>query len=265
MVPPVPTHREIQGHMDYFLFKISREVREIQLSLFPDTPKYDDSHEFDPVLTQMIALSGLDKETATKIMNSPEFEMSDVTQALEITAYNTIHGHKEIKNPELYLKSLARKKASLDPAQKKALEKSLKKVDPSKPEQVPVKSLRPIPRIKEELIEYLVTLGMWSNEAKNICRNQEVDKIVLQINGWLIKHEGEDLKEHIKELASACKSPAGYESFNRTPIPESEFHEEGDFLIEGYSEHVKFKLRYDAEEFCKKHHIDLSKIYLHKS
>lgn len=244
----------------YFLFKISREVREIQLSLFPDIPKYDDSHEFDPVLTQMIALSGLDKETATKIMNSPEFEMSDVTQALEITAYNKIHGNKEIKNPELYLKSLARKKASLDPTQKKTLEKSLQKVDPRQPKQVPTKSTRPIPRLKEELIEYLVNLGMWSNEAKSICRNQDLDKILLQINGWLVKHEGESLMEHVKELASACKSPTGYETFNRTPIPESEVHEEGEYFIEGYSEHLKFKLRYDAEEFCNKHHISLTKI-----
>ena len=248
----------------YFLFKISSEVREIQLSLFPETPKYDESFEFDPVLTQMIALSGLDKETASKIMNSPEFEMSDLTQALEVTAYNTIHGHKAIKNPEVYLKALARKKASLDPIQKKSLEKSLTKYDVRKPDQIPKKSLRPIPRTKDDLIEYLINLGMWSNEAKNICQHQEVDKIVLQINGWLIKHDGEELKNHVKELASACKSIAGYETFNRTAIPESEFQAEGNFLIEGYSEHVTFKLRMDAEEFCKKHHIDLSKIYLHK-
>lgn len=248
----------------YFLFKISREVREIQLSLFPDSPKYDDSFEFDPVLSQVISLTGLDKETATKIMSSPEFEMSDVTQAFEVTAYNAIHGNKEIKNPELYIKSLARKKASLDPVQKKSLEKSLKKIDPRNPKQIPAKSYRPIPRVKEELIEYLINLGMWSNEAKNICRNQDIEKIALQINGWLIKHEGEDLKEHVKELASACKSPTGYESFNRTPIPESEFHEEGEFFIQGYSEHVKFKLRYDAEEFCKKNNIEFSKIYSSK-
>jgi hypothetical protein len=246
----------------YFLVKISREVREIQLVLFPESPKYDDSFEFDPVLTQMIALSGLDKETAAKIMKSPEFEMSDLTQALEITAYNTIHGHKEIKNPEVYLKALARKKASLDPVQKKSLEKSLKKFDPRKPEQLPKKSTRPIPKTEEELTEYLINLGMWSNEAKNICRNQDIKKITLQINGWLIKHEGEDLKDHVKELASACKSPTGYETFNRTPIPESEFQEEGDFFILGYSEHVNFKRRIDAEEFCKKHSILFEKIYL---
>lgn len=248
----------------YFLFKISREVREIQLSLFPDTPKYDDSFEFDPVLTQMIALSGLDKETATKIMNSPEFEMTDVTQAIEITAYNKIHGNKDIKNPEVYVKSLARKKASLDSVQKQSLEKSLKKYDTKKPLEIPAKTLRPIPRGKEELIEYLINLGMWGNEAKNICRNQDVEKIILQINGWLIKHSGDDLKEHVKELASACKSPTGYESFNRTPIPELEFQEEGFYFIEGFSEHINFKQKIDAEDYCRKHNVPPGKIYFTK-
>lgn len=248
----------------YFLFKISREVREIQLSLFPDTPKYDDSFEFDPGVSQMIALLGLDKETAMKIMKSPEFELSDVTSALEVTTYNSIHGNKAIKNTEVYLKALARKKASLDPVQKKSLEKSLKNFDPRNPKQISEKSYRPIPREKDELAEYFINLGMWANEAKNICKNQEIEKILLQVNGWLIKHEGEDLKDHIKELASACKSPTGYETFNRTPIPESEFHEEGEFFIEGYSEHYKFRARYEAEEFCKKHNIAFTKIYIKK-
>ncbi len=248
----------------FYLLRISTVVKDLQLSLFPETPKYDDSFQIDPILSQMISLSGLDIETAKKIISSKEFEMDAFQDALEVTIHNSMHSKKDIKNPESYIKTLLQRGASLSENDKKKLQNTLLKSPEATSEQeLFEESLRPIPNTPEELVEYLIHLGMWQNEAKNICKNQPVEKIRRQINGWLIKHENENLADNIKELASACKSEKGYESFNNTPYPQSEA-KEAPYQIKGYHKSIWFRSLQEAKAFCAQNNVDPNNIYQEK-
>ncbi|PCJ59736.1 MAG: hypothetical protein COA79_10040 [Planctomycetota bacterium] len=243
----------------YYLIKISKEVREIQLSMFPETPAYDESFEIDPLLSQMISLSGLNEETAKKIMNSKEFNLSSFEDAIDVMVYNQVVLKKDISLHENYLNKLVDKKATLKKDQKVWLSKNLENKESKNTVLQKSISLRPIPSEKDDLIIYLTGLGMWDNKAKNICNNQPIDKIVLQINGWLIKHKDDDLKSNIRELVSACESEEGYETFNSTAVPDFSGNEL--WQIKGYNKQLVFKQHKEAEKFCEDNNISPLKIY----